>query len=196
VRTDATVGCMEDERHIKEIVARRAEELGARVSPRDVRLEFMEGEAAPGCRLFHASWGAGRHEGWLSGLVQEGEPADTYPAQALAKVFRRWTETAGGLPDARLAARVAAYVFDPAGRHEAILGAEDMERLVERAEWLPHVTPPALIEVEGRPGVAFWWTSPRGVSEMRFHFDGAGRIRASEKFIQDFLQGGGAEAAS
>jgi hypothetical protein len=185
-----------DEQAIREEVARRAGELGGWVNPRDVRLEFMEGEAAPGCTLFHAHWGAGEREGSLSGLVMDSEAADTYPAQALAKVFRRWAETAGRPPDARLAARVAAYVFDPAGRHEAILSEGDITRLVARADWLPHVTPPALIEAEGRPGVTFWWRGPRGVSEMRFHFDEGGRIRTSEKFIQEFLQGGGAQAPS
>ena len=184
-----------DERAIREIVARRAEELGSRVSPRDVKLEFMEGEAAPGCRLFHASWGAGRRERWLSGLVQEGEAADTYPAQALAKVFRRWTEAEGGMPDARHAAEVAAYVFDPAARHEPILSEGDAARLVERGEWLRHVRPPSLVEVEGRPGVAFWWAGPRGVSEVRLYLDADGRIRSGEKLIQEFLRGGEADDA-
>ncbi len=187
--------CME-EQPIKEIVARRAEELGRRVSPRDVRLEFMEGEAAPGCRLFHASWGAGRRERWLPGLLMDGEPADTHAGQALAKVFRRWIETEGKLPDARHAAKVSAYVYDPAGMNEVILSEEDSARLVTRDEWRAHVRPPALIEVEGRPGVAFWWTSPRGVSEVRLSLDEGGRVRTAEKFIQEFLQGAEADTAS
>ncbi|MBA3242260.1 MAG: hypothetical protein H0T60_13610 [Acidobacteria bacterium] len=185
-----------DEQAIREEVARRAVELGGPTDPRDVTLEFMEAEAAPGCRLFHARWGAGERENSLSGLVMDAEPPDTYPGQALAKIFRRWIETEGSLPDARHAAKVSAYVFNPAGRREVILSEEDRSRLIERSEWLPHVRLPALIELGGQPGVAFWWIGRRGASEMRFYFDEAGRIRIGEKSIRDFLQGEVAESSA
>jgi len=185
-----------DEQPIKELVARRAGELGGRVNPRDVRIEFMETEVAPGCRIFRASWGAGQREDSLSGLVRDGEDPDTYPAQALGKIFRRWIETGGKLPEPAHAARVSAYLYDGSDRRTVILSEEDKAESVKRREWLPHVRLPTLIEVDGRPGVAFWWAGPEGLSEVRFYFDERGRIRTTEKSIQDFLRGEEAEPVS
>jgi hypothetical protein len=175
-----------EEENIKKVVARRAQEFGSHISPRDVALDFMEGSVAPGYRLFHARWGAGRTEGTLSGLIEDEEAVDTYPGQALGKVFQRWTETGGKLPDPGLVATVAAYLYDAADRHNLILGEEDKAKFIEQREWLRHVQLPELIEVAGQPGVAFWWVNDRGASRMRIYFDEGGRIRTQEKFIQDF----------
>ena len=134
---------------VQEVAARRARELGGgAVRPRDVTVEMMEKEAAPGCRLFHAGWGSGA----LSGLLRDDEPPDTYPAQAMGKIFRRWLDS-GGLPDATHVAAVAAWMFDPERRRAVVLSEAD----VRRAEWLRHVRPPEVIDDGGRPGVAFWW---------------------------------------
>jgi hypothetical protein len=184
--TSATMRGIE-EQTVKKVVARRAKELGSRVSPRDVTLEFMEADAAPGCRLFHARWGAGEVQGWLSGLIKDEEAPDTYPAQALGKIFRRWIETEGKLPDPTLVATVSAYLYDAADRHNVILNEEEKAQYIRRQEWLRHIRLPTLIEVAGQPGVTFWWVGDGGASEMRVYLAEGGKIRTEETFIQDFL---------
>ncbi|MDD0857534.1 hypothetical protein NHF46_06670 [Arthrobacter alpinus] len=80
---------------IREVVAQRSQELGGRglVAPADVSVTLNAEETAPGCRLFAASWGAGRGRGALSGLLRDEDPPDTYPGQALGKLFARWAES-------------------------------------------------------------------------------------------------------
>lgn len=176
-----------DENLIKEVVARRSEELGGRVRPQDVSIEFMDTDAAPGCRLFHARWGAGEREGWLSGLIRDGEAPDTYTGQAMAKIFRRWLETEGALPDAKLAAKVAAYLLDPADRHRMILSEDDSAQLISRNEWRPHVRLPEVFDEAGQPGIRFWWVGPRGASEVSIKLAEGDRTQTRERFIQDIV---------
>lgn len=180
-----------DEKAVKKIVAERAKDFGDRISSREVTLDFMEGEPAPGCRLFHARWGGGRREQGLSGLIRDDEPADTYPAQALGKIFQRWLETAGELPDAKTAARVSAFMFDPLKGNEVILSEADKAAFIHRDEWLPHIQLPEKIEVSGQPGVQFWWTGRDSPSRLSMYLTPKGRIRTKEIAIQDFVNEAG-----
>ena len=177
-----------DETFIKKIVARRAKELGDRVGFREISLEFMNAEVAPGCRIFQAWWVAAETQRSLSGLIRDEDAPDTYPAQALGKIFHRWIETEGKLPDARLVATVSAYLFDASNLHQVILSDEDKSAFTSRPEWLPHVRLPEEIEVAGQPGVAFWRVGPLGASLMRVYLSESGQIRTEEVFIQDLLQ--------
>ena len=176
-----------DEMSIRKDVARRAKELGARVSHRDITLEFMDAEIAVGCRVFRATWRAGRAQGGLTGLLRDEEEPDTYPARSLGKLFHRWLETEGKLPNPMLVARVAAYLYDPLMVHTVILTQEDRSRYIERLEWLPYIQLPETIEIAGRPGIIFWWGGPTGASRMRLYLDQRNRIHSEEKMIQDFL---------
>lgn len=144
---------------IQEVAAQRALELGGRdVRPRDIHVELLEKEAAPGCRVFRARW----VDGALTGVLRDDEPPDTYPAQALGKIFRRWLER-GGLPDARHVAEIAAWMLDPERRRTVVFSDADVR---EQRDWLRHVRPPELIE-DGSAGVVFWWINPLGPSELR-----------------------------
>jgi hypothetical protein len=164
---------------IQKVVAQRAHELGGRdVRPRDVRVEMLEQEAAPGCRVFHARW----VNGALSGLLRDVEPPDTYPAQALGKIFRRWLER-GGLPDARHVAQVATWLFDPERRRTVVLSEADVR---ERRDWLRHVRPPELIDADGSTGVVFWWINPLGPSELRVVLEDDGFVDLIERPIHEF----------
>jgi hypothetical protein len=183
-----------DEQSIKKAVARRAKEFGYRIGQREVTLEFMDAETAPGCRIFRAWWGAGEAQGSLSGLLRDEEEPDTYPGRALGKVFQRWIETAGRLPDARLAATVAAFLYDASDLHRVILSDEDKAAFVKRPEWLPHVQLPETIEVAGQPGIAFWWVGPSGASRMRAYLSSSDQVRTEETFIRDLLKEGGADS--
>lgn len=174
-----------DEIAIKTAVGDRAVELGGRVAPQDVELVFMDGEAAPGCRVFHASWGCGRSQQWLSGLIRDNEPPDTYSGQAMAKIFQRWIETE--LPTAQRRAKVAAYLFDAAERHEVILSEADRIALVKHDDWLAHVVLPEAIGTAQRPGVAFWWVGPQGPSRMSVGLAERGEVNVSETFVQDMV---------
>ena len=168
---------------IKKTVAQRAKELGGRVQPRQVTVEWMPGEAAPGCRVFHAHWGAGERAESLSGLVMDHDAPNTYPAQALGKIFRRWIEVKGALPDAKRMASISAFLYDPAARRAVVLTEDHLDALIARPEWLSHIRPPQLIEVAGQPGVAFWWVDARGPSELSVYLDKEGETRTKEKPI-------------
>jgi hypothetical protein len=178
-----------DETSLKNAVVRRAAELGGHVRPGDVTLEIRQAEVAPGCHVFRATWGTGRNQGALTGLLQAGEPPDTFPAQALGKLFQGWMEAEGTLPPPEEVASVSAFLYDAGRIHTPILTGEDRSRLVSRPEWQPHVQLPTRIQVAGQPGVAFWWVGPGGPSEVSFYLTDAGTIRSEEKFMRDFLQG-------
>ncbi len=166
----------------------RAREFGDRVSPNEVALEFMNTDAVPRYRVFHAWWGAGEAQQSLSGLIIDKEAPDTYPAQALGKIFHHWIETEGKLPDAELAANVSAYLYDASGQHRVILNEEDKAMFIKRPEWQAYVRLPEVIEVAGQPGVAFWWINSGGASRMKVYLAERGRIRTEETFIQDLLE--------
>jgi hypothetical protein len=176
-----------DEATIKKIVSHRAEEFGDRVSPREVTLEIMEADIAQGCRLFHAHWGAGESERSLSGLLRDNEAPDTYPAQALGKVFQRWIETEGKISNARDAAIAVSYLYDPCSRHNVILNNEDKIALINKQEWLPRIKLPQVIEVKGQPGIVFWRVGPKGASQLRAYLAKDGRIQTDETFVHEFL---------
>jgi hypothetical protein len=183
-----------DEKSIKKAVAHRAKELGDRISHREVTLVFMDAKVAPRCRVFHAWWGAGEAQRSLSGLIRDEEAPDTYPGQALGKIFQRWLETEGKLPDPRHTAMVSAYLLDASGLHKIILSDEDRVSFISRPEWLPHVRLPENIEVTGQPGVIFWWVGPDGASQMCVYLTHRGQVYIEEMFIRDFLKKGGSDA--
>ena len=174
-----------DEMSIRTMVARRARELGSRVDERAIELEFPDAEAAPGCRLFRASWGAGEREGALAGLIVDQDAPDTHPARALAKIFRRWIETGGKLPDANHVATVCAYLLEPPRRHHVILDDADKIRLIEKIAWRSRVGLPQAIDRAGQPGIAFWWVGPSSLSRMQVYLGEDGRIEFDETLMRD-----------
>lgn len=171
---------------VREVVSRRAAELGGRVRPRDVRLAVRDGEVAAGCILFHAAWGGGPAEGALSGLIQNGEAPDTYPVRALGKLFRRWLES-GDVPDAPTIASVVAYLYDPEDRCSLILRPADMTVSRHREEWAQYIRPPRIINRNGPRGLVFWWTGDRGPAELTVVLDDSGEVETRERTIQSFL---------
>ncbi|ALO67449.1 hypothetical protein AS189_14320 [Arthrobacter alpinus] len=146
---------------IREVVAQRSQELGGRglVAPADVSVTLNAEETAPGCRLFAASWGAGRGRGALSGLLRDEDPPDTYPGQALGKLFARWAES-GEAPAAAAVAASAALLLDPARCNDPVLTEEDLEDA-------PGARLPQLLGGDPPQGVSFWWSDggrPRNVT--------------------------------
>ena len=188
-RVVSSVSAWDVERAIKKAVAERAHELGAHVHPREVTLEIEREPVASGCRLFRGWWGGGEAMGYLSGVLRDQEPPDTYPARALEKVFQRWIETDGELPEATLVAKVIAYLYDAAGRHEVISSEKDKHALVQRPDWLAHIRVPEGTQVGGQTRIQFWWVGPRGPSQVGVYFSKNGSIRTEELWIQDVLKG-------
>ena len=169
-----------NEKSLKKVVTERARELGHRLRPSAVTLELPPEEVAAGCRLFRAWWGPGRRGGAVSGLLEEGQPPDTWPQRALTKLFRRWLQSGGTLPDPALVARVAAYLYDPLGRKMAILTPDDLAKL--GAGPIAHL--PEAISGEEGPGVVFCWVGPDGASEIRFYLDQDGDVWTRESRLQ------------
>ncbi len=181
---------MPEDQLIRKTVAHRAKEFGDRISHRDIRLDFMDLEIAPGCRIFHAFWGGGKAKRSFSGLLMDDETPDLFPAQALKKIFHRWLDVKGGLPDAGLMATVSAYIFDASSQHDVILCDGDKSAFITEHDWLPYIRLPEPIDVPERSGVIFWWVGPRGASRLRVQLDENGNIVTEEEFIQDLLKQG------
>lgn len=172
---------------IKRAVAARAAELGAQIRAHDVTLDWLAGEAAPGCRVFRARWGAGQQPGALAGLVCDDGPPDLLPAQALSSVFGRWLERTGAPPEPTLLATVAAVLYDAAAVHTPILSQAERTMLIERPEWRARVQLPTAIERAGQPGVEFWWVGRGGLSRVRISRTAEGRIDSQETSIREVL---------
>lgn len=170
-------------RRIRETMARRAGELGGRVRSGTVRLELVAGEVAPGCRVLAASWGGGRTESSLTGLILDGRDLDTYPLQALGKIFARWKK-AGPMPEAWRVVSVVSFLLGGPGRGDAILSEGDIRELVRDPELRRQVGLPELIQVNGQPGVRFFCVGRYGVSRLRVHLSAEGRVRVEEVFLR------------
>lgn len=159
---------------IRAVVAQRARELGGGglVGPDDVAVNLDEGESAPGCRLFTATWGAGRHAGALSGLLRDNDPPETRPGQALAKLLKRWGES-GPQPAPAAVTAAAATLFDPERRREPVLGPADLQDQ-------PGAELPALLGSSPLDGVRFWWSDGFRPSRVTLAADGAGGVTVTE----------------
>lgn len=160
--------------HIREVVAQRSLELGGRglVAAADVSVALNAQESAPGCRLFTATWGAGRDSGALSGLLRDDDPPDTYPGQALGKLFARWAE-AGQQPGAAAVAASAAQLLDPERRSVPVLAPGDLANL-------PGAELPELLGGDPPQGVRFWWSDGGRPRNIAVHTDNAGGVTINE----------------
>lgn len=176
-----------DIKSIKKIVVQRAGELGNRIKPQEVELEFLKEEVARGCRIFTAHWVSHGFLRSLSGLIMDNDPPDTYPARAVGKIFRRWLDTRGGLPDPEMVANVVSLFFDPSRNQPLIMKEEDKSMFIELPEWIPYVELPKSIEVSGHPGVEFWRSGPYGLSKLRIFLSAAGMIQIDEHFLKDIV---------
>lgn len=160
--------------HIREVVAQRSLELGGRglVAPADVSVTLNAHESAPGCRLFTATWGGGRDSGALSGLLRDDDPPDTYPGQAMGKLFARWAE-AGQQPGAAAVAASAAQLLDPERRRVPVLAPGDLANM-------PGAELPELLNGDPPHGVSFWWSDGGPARQVTARTDGAGGITLTE----------------
>lgn len=174
-----------DEEVVRAGVALRAQEFGDLIGTEDVTLHFFDMDIAPGCQIFRANWGGGESCGALSGLIRDKEQPDTYPMRALSKIFRRWLEADRGSLNAKLVAKVSAFLLDPLERHAVILNDSDIDTYAIHAEWLEHIHVPQLINAGINLGIEFWWTGYQGASLMRIYLDENQSIKSEEVFLQD-----------
>ncbi|PYI66564.1 hypothetical protein CVV68_13415 [Arthrobacter livingstonensis] len=159
---------------IRVAVARRTLELGGRgqISPTDVSVTLEDTDAAPGCRLFTATWGAGRDAGALSGLLRDDDPPDTFPGQAFGKLLERW----GGAsqpPAADAVAAAAVFLLDPDHRRVPVLVPTDLADS-------PGAELPSLIVGVPLRGVNFWWSDAGRLARVTVADDGAGKVTVAE----------------
>ena len=176
-----------DEGTLRKAVVARVKDFGHDIRPRDVDLVYLPEGTVPRCRVFRAAYRFRGGPAGVTGVWPEGEPPDMLTGQAMAKAFARWQAEPGGLPDAARVAEVAAVLVGGAGMYEAVLTEADRQKIARREEWRPHVTLPALIETDGRPGVTFWWARHGNLSQLTVRLDGRGGVLTEEKFIRDFL---------
>lgn len=172
---------------IKTAVALRAHEFGADLGPEDILVDLAGSDVAPGCRLFRAFWGAGRTRGALAGLLRDDDPPDTYPGQAIVKVFQRWLATAGHLPGPVVVAEAVSYLLDPIERRTVLRTREEITTYVTRPDWQSRVSVPAAVAT----GVSFWWADDFGVSRLTAFMDAAGELHIEEKAVQAAVDDGG-----
>lgn len=159
---------------IRDAVAQRSLELGGRglVAAADVSVTLNAQKSAPGCRLFTATWGRGQFRGALSGLLRDDDPPDTYPGQALGKLFARWAQS-GQAPAAVEVAAAAAQLLDPERHNSPVLIDADLADV--QGARLPEV-------LGGNPpqGVSFWWSDGGRPRNVTVHTDSVGGITVNE----------------
>ncbi len=140
-----------DERTLREAITARAADLGARLRPEDVRLQYADVPGAPAYRMVRATWGAGGSEDGLSGLLHAGDEPDLLPGHAVGALVADWD---GGATEA---AAAVAFLLDPMARWEPLLTAAETSGW-RSADGL--VEPPTL-RADPTSGVAarlaFWW---------------------------------------
>ncbi|WP_150117135.1 hypothetical protein [Arthrobacter sp. ERGS1:01] len=160
---------------IKEAVARRTRELGGRgnIGAADVSVTLDAVDTAPGCRLFTATWGAGRDTGSLAGLLRDNDPPDTFPGQAFGKLLDRWSGAAQP-PAADAVAAAAVFLLDSDRRRIPVLAPEDLAGH-------PGAELPALLGGSPLRGVTFWWSDGgRPPVRVTVADDGAGNVAVAE----------------
>jgi hypothetical protein len=143
---------------IRTAVAERAKDFSRQVDPADLKIIDLPGDKVPGFQIFMARVGSGRR-GWTQTGVQgpDGEVIAN-ASGAVAALMRHWLRTGSGkLPDAVLVTEVTAFILGNGLRHVPILSEADGDRYIRNPAHRAHVKPPALVDIEGRPGVGFWW---------------------------------------
>jgi hypothetical protein len=168
------------EMDLKDRVAKRARDLGARVHAKDVRITYADAPA-PGCRLFRAAWGAGQSEGALTGLLKEGAEPDTFPLRALETLALIWSDAT---PDAASAAESAAFLLDALQVRQPIISQEDLAAWRARSSHSGPVSTPSLDLVDGHGALSYWWIEGTRATRILIEIDPSGHIAISEAGIE------------
>lgn len=165
-----------------------AAERGGDAPPDETVTQVLPEETVPGWWVFRVSWPSDAGQQAVTGVAEGDTVVEARPNRALGKVFQRW-RSGGDPPGALETAAVSAFVLGGAGPHQLVADPDDIERLVRRAEWRPHVTPPRTVEVDGQPGVAFWWVYRGHLSRMAVWADGDDRVDSETHDILEVVHG-------
>lgn len=170
-----------DERTLREAITSRAVELGARVRPDDLRLQYADVPGAPAYRLVRATWGAGASADGLGGLLHDGAEPDLLPAHAVGRLLADWR---GSATEAVVA---VAFLLDPMARWEPL------HTVADTAGWRSAdgpVGPPELLDDPASDVAArlsFWWRRDAVARQVVVDLDASGRatIGGGRTAVQD-----------
>lgn len=158
---------------LRDLFASRARELGSTPRAAGLRLEWFTRDAFDGVQALRARWDADDGPHGIAGLLLDGE-LDTYPLQALGKLFDRWTSAGAALPPAAEAARLCAFILDPLGRRKPLVDEHEIAALAAPGHAPGGLRRPRFdIDAAGLR-LSFWWIGPRGASQLQLRHE-AGR---------------------
>lgn len=178
------------DKDLQVVVAERAAELGQNVEPRDVRIDRLEGDPVPGVEVFRGIYQFRDMRGAVTGIVVGGE-IETRPYAAVRRVLARWVEEDGALPRPETVAEVTGYLLAGAGPHQVVLTEDDADEVVKEPEQRALVTLPEAVEVDGEPGVTYWWLLRNQVSRVKLYLvDDGADVEVEQERISDVLGGG------
>lgn len=174
-----------EERRLREVITARAADLGARLRPQDIRLQYVDVPGGPAYRMVRATWGSGGSEDGLSGLLHDGDEPDLLPAHAVGALLADWDT------GARDAAAAVAFLLDPMARWEPLLTA------AETSGWRSTdglIEPPDLRSDPasgGQARLAFWWRRDALAQQVVVEVDASGSatIGGDRAAVQD-MEGG------
>lgn len=169
---------------IQRHVAERVKGLGGNVDPDDVSVFPMDEEVAPGIVAFTASYQGQGGQMKMTGIVEDGTP-NTFPLEAVGKVFDKWLSS-GGLPPAARAAEVITLIQSSGDRQKVVTTQAEVDGLAANERAVARV--PTLIEVQGQPGVEFWLLSRQGLERRRVTAKPKGGAAIEDRTVADVIK--------
>ena len=181
-----TMASIPEEADLRAAIVARAHDLGAEIRGEDVRLEFLADDVVPGYRVFRGIYSYRDMRDAVTGIALEGAAPDTYPLRALGKIFGRWLDLSGELPEPAIVAEVVSFVLGGAGPYDVVTSEDELAQIAD-VEAQGVVERPRAIDVEGQPGVVFWWEKRIGLVEVTVHMIGHEEIALSQRTLAEVI---------
>jgi hypothetical protein len=177
---------MTDDGALRHALVERATDFGATVTPEEFRITRFAGPLPAGISVFRAAYGSGEERGFITGVQRQGEDPNTLTQDAVAELFAHWQDD--GALDPEAMAKAFTFVFAPEDPDVVLAdqAAVDDARLPEHLAG--KVVPPAIVDVDGRPAVQFWWIRRGQPSRMTFVLLADGTVDVQQKMARDFLE--------
>jgi hypothetical protein len=184
--SEATMASVPEEADLRAAIVARANDLGAEIRSEDIRLEFLADDVVPGYRVFRGIYSYRDMRDAVTGIVTEDGTPDTYPHRALGRIYARWLERSGDLPEPAIVAEVVSFLIGGAGPYEVLTSEDDLARITDvGAQGV--VGPPRAVDVDGQPGVVFWWEKRIGLVEVTVHMTGPEEIALSQRTLLEVI---------
>jgi hypothetical protein len=172
-----------DEQALREHIAAHARTLGHEIVADDVSVDYFPADIS-GAVVFRGRYGAGDNRTAISGVLDSDGTLSTMPSEAAGLILMRW-RAAGNAIDVGTVAAACAFVLAASAPHEVLATEDAIAQAPVAPRLRSRIALPRIEDVDGRPGVAFWWDRRGRISEVRIWVEIDGSAAMEEQLPTD-----------